>query len=862
MNNPGAAVVAVVEAAAAAETAEAAEAVANAPPLNVLILEDSRFDVELLTEELARAFPQARTRVVRDEPGFAGALAEQSYALILSDYELPGFSGAHALELARGTVPETPFIFVSGVIGEDNAVELLKSGATDYVSKGRLERLPVVVARALNEAADRRAKRLAEQRLHAANKAILQAETRRLALMELGDRIRDMDEPGDIAYAASEMLGQQLGVDRAGYGLVDTAAETIAIERDWTAPGVSSLAGMLHFRDYGSYIEDLRRGVTVAFADARLDPRTRDNADALDAITARAVVNMPLTERGGLVGLLYLNHGEARPWPRDEIDFVREVGDRVRSAIARREAQTELVAFAESLEQQVRARTQERDRTWALSQDLLGVAMPDGHFLSVNPAWETVLGWSADEICAMPFRELLHPDDRRGTEAELVRLSGGARTTGFENRYRTKAGEYRWLSWTAVPDNGLLYAAARDITEQKERAAELDAAREQLRQSQKLEAVGQLTGGLAHDFNNLLAAISGSLELMRRRGLEGKPADMERYVGVAQGAVKRAAALTHRLLAFSRRQTLEPKPINANRLVTDMEELLRRTLGPHVALETVAAVGLWNVHADPGQLENALLNLCINARDAMPEGGKLVVETANRWIDARTARERDLPMGQYVSLTVSDNGVGMPPEVVARAFDPFFTTKPIGMGTGLGLSMIYGFAKQSGGQVRIYSEVGRGTSVSIYLPRHDMQEEAAIAPAEAPMAPRADQGDTVLVVDDEPALRMIIVEVMQGLGYATLEAGDGAEALRILQSPRQRIDLLVSDVGLPGGMNGRQVADAARTARPELKVLFITGYAENAVLSHGHLDPGMHVMTKPFEMDVLARRVKQLIESR
>jgi PAS domain S-box-containing protein len=602
--------------------------------------------------------------------------------------------------------------------------------------------------------------------------------------------------------------------------------------------------------------------VTVAFADARLDPRTRDNADALDAITARAVVNMPLTERGGLVGLLYLNHGEARPWPRDEIDFVREVGDRVRSAIARREAQTELVAFAESLEQQVRARTQERDRTWALSQDLLGVAMPDGHFLSVNPAWETVLGWSADEIRAMPFRELLHPDDRRGTEAELVRLSGGARTTGFENRYRTKAGEYRWLSWTAVPDNGLLYAAARDITEQKERAAELDAAREQLRQSQKLEAVGQLTGGLAHDFNNLLAAISGSLELMRRRGLEGKPADMERYVGVAQGAVKRAAALTHRLLAFSRRQTLEPKPINANRLVTDMEELLRRTLGPHVALETVAAVGLWNVHADPGQLENALLNLCINARDAMPEGGKLVVETANRWIDARTARERDLPMGQYVSLTVSDNGVGMPPEVVARAFDPFFTTKPIGMGTGLGLSMIYGFAKQSGGQVRIYSEVGRGTSVSIYLPRHDMQEEAASAPAEAPMAPRADQGDTVLVVDDEPALRMIIVEVMQGLGYATLEAGDGAEALRILQSPRQRIDLLVSDVGLPGGMNGRQVADAARTARPELKVLFITGYAENAVLSHGHLDPGMHVMTKPFEMDVLARRVKQLIESR
>jgi len=717
--------------------------------IDVLILEDSRFDAELLGEALLAALPQAQTRAVRDERDFVAALAERSPSLILSDYELPGFSGAEALEIAQRMAPETPFVFVSGVIGEDNAVELLKRGATDYVSKGRLARLPVVLDRALKEAADRHAKRVAESQLQAANEAFREAELRRLALMELGDRIRDIDSPAEIAYVASAMLGERLRVDRAGYGLVDKAAETISIDRDWTAPGVASLAGLLHFRDYGSYIEDLQRGATVAFADARLDPRTRDNADALVALTARAVVNMPLTERGGLVGLLYLNHGQAREWTQDELDFVRETGDRVRSAIARREAQIELQAFAESLERQV-----------------------------------------------------------------------------------------------------------------EERAAELEAAREQLRQSQKLEAVGQLTGGLAHDFNNLLAAISGSLELMRRRAIDGQPAELERYIGVAQGAVKRAAALTHRLLAFSRRQTLEPKPLNANRLVSGMEELLRRTLGPEIELERVAAVGLWNVHADPSQLENALLNLCINARDAMPEGGKLVIETANRWVDARTAKERDMPKGQYVSLTVSDNGVGMTPEVVARAFDPFFTTKPIGMGTGLGLSMIYGFAKQSGGQVRIYSEPGKGTSVSIYLPRHDAQEEAASEPVEAPLAPRADQGDTVLVVDDEPALRMIIVEVMRGLGYATLEAGDGAGALRILQSPRQRIDLLVSDVGLPGGMNGRQVADAARTARPGLKVLFITGYAENAVLSHGHLDPGMHVMTKPFEMDVLARRVKELIESR
>ncbi len=828
---------------------------------DILVLEDSRFDVELLTEALVAALPGARVTVVCDEEGFTGALESARYQLILSDYELPGFSGAHALEIARAVAPLTPFIFVSGVIGEDNAVELLKRGATDYVSKGRLARLPVVMERALKEAADREAKQAAEAKLRVAHEIFGAAESRRLALIELSDRIRDMDGICEIAYTASQMLGMQLQVDRAGYGVVNKAAETIEIERDWTAPGVKSLAGTLHFRDYGSYIDDLRQGTTVAFADAHDDPRTRATADALDGIGARAVVNMPLTERGGLVGLLYLNHGSARAWSRDELDFTREVGERIRSAIARREAQLELQAFAESLAREVEVRTRERDRTWELSQDLLAVANGQGSFESVNPAWEAVLGWNRQELMAMPFRQLVHPDDLAATEAELARLAKGERTRGFENRYRAKDGSYRWLSWTAVPEGGLNYSAARDITQQKERAAELDAAREQLRQSQKLEAVGQLTGGLAHDFNNLLAAIGGSLELMRRRGLEGRQADLERYIGVAHGAVKRAAALTHRLLAFSRRQTLEPKSVNLNRLVNGMEDLLRRTLGPGIALENVAAVGLWNVHADPSQLENALLNLCINARDAMPEGGTLVIETANRWVDARTAPARDLPEGQYVSLTVSDNGVGMSAEVAARAFDPFFTTKPIGMGTGLGLSMIYGFAKQSGGQVRIYSEVGQGTSVSIYLPRHDRTEENTTEAEQVETAPRADRGDTVLVVDDEASLRMLIVEVMQGLGYATLEAGDGADALRILES-NQRIDLLLTDVGLPGGMNGRQVADAARTLRAGLKVLFITGYAENAVLSHGHLAPGMHVMTKPFEMDALAKRVKTLIESR
>ncbi|WP_395351880.1 response regulator [Variovorax sp. UC122_21] len=308
---------------------------------DILVLEDSRFDVELLTEALIAALPEARVTVVCDEEGFTGALESARYQLILSDYELPGFSGAHALEIARAVAPLTPFIFVSGVIGEDNAVELLKRGATDYVSKGRLARLPVVMERALKEAADREAKQAAEAKLRVAHEIFGAAEARRLALIELSDRIRDMDGICEIAYTASQMLGTQLGVDRAGYGLVNTAAETIEIERDWTAPGVSSLAGTLRFRDYGSYIDDLRRGTTVVFADAHEDPRTRANAAALDGIGARAVVNMPLTERGGLVGLLLSQPRQRAPLVARRARFHRRgrrahpLGDRAARGAAR-----------------------------------------------------------------------------------------------------------------------------------------------------------------------------------------------------------------------------------------------------------------------------------------------------------------------------------------------------------------------------------------------------------------------------------------------------------------------------------------------------------------------------------------------
>ena len=488
----------------------------------------------------------------------------------------------------------------------------------------------------------------------------------------------------------------------------------------------------------------------------------------------------------------------------------------------------------------------------------------------LGAAQERVIGHSLGAYAAPGQEEAMDLLLRKGREApcrgEIVLHTGAG----------TEVPVLVSLSPLDVGDaSTLVCGVVTDLTEQKLRLWELGEANsrlegeiaergrveEALRQSQKMEAVGQLTGGLAHDFNNLLTGVTGSLELMQTRIAQGRIRDVERYVTAAQGAARRAAALTHRLLAFSRRQTLDPRPTDVNRLMRGMEDLIRRTVGPEITVEApVGAAGVWPTLVDPGQLENALLNLCINARDAMPHGGRITVETANIWMDGRMARDRDLPPGQYVSLSVSDTGTGMPPEVIDKAFDPFFTTKPIGMGTGLGLSMIYGFAKQSGGQARIYSEVGKGTMVCLYLPRHLGEAEVAVLAPELADAPRAEDGQTVLVVDDEPTVRMLVTEVLEDLGYRAIEAGDGAAGLLVLQSD-VRVDLLVTDVGLPGGMNGRQVADAARVARPDLKVLFITGYAENAVLSHGHLDPGMHVLTKPFAMEALANRIRDLISN-
>ncbi|RYC32369.1 PAS domain S-box protein [Lichenibacterium minor] len=525
---------------------------------------------------------------------------------------------------------------------------------------------------------------------------------------------------------------------------------------------------------------------------------------------------------------------------------------------ARKTAEAALRRLNGTLEATVAERTHELDSIWRHSRDMFCVARFDGTFMRLNPAWAETLGWTPEDLLDTPFFDLVHPDDRGRTASAMAVLGDGLSVPGFENRYRHKDGSYRWFSWNAVPHEGLIYSIVRDITDEKEAAAALAKAEEALRQSQKMEAVGQLTGGIAHDFNNLLTGITGALDLMQRRIGQGRTADVGRYVEIAIGSANRAAALTHRLLAFSRRQPLDPRPTDANRLVGSMEDLLRRTTGEAIAFQVALADDLWPTLCDPHQLENALLNLVINARDAMPDGGRLTIETANVTVDAA---EPDGPdPGAYVALTVTDTGHGMAPDVAARAFDPFFTTKPMGQGTGLGLSMIYGFVRQSEGHVAIDSAAGRGTRVRIVLPRF-AGTAASDVPPSGPAAPhRAPARETVLVVEDEPSVRDLVVEVLVDLGYRALQAPDGPAGLKLLREHGQRIDLLVTDVGLPG-MNGRQLAEQGRRLRPDLPVLFITGYAEDATFGEGHLDPGLQMLTKPFTIDALAGRIRAMIEA-
>ena len=612
----------------------------------------------------------------------------------------------------------------------------------------------------------------------------------------------------------------------------------------------------------------------VYVADIATDPLWTDFRDLALAHGLRACWSTPiLSSAGVLQGTFAMYYREPREPTAADLEVVSLVTRTASLVMERKAAETHLRELNETLERRVAERTSERNLLATLFEttDLMVMAADLGYnILAVNKAhadeFERVYGVRpqvGDNLPALLAHQPVHQAQvlagwgrgLAGDEGTIVEDYGDAQ------RHRP----YYEISFRALRDAAGerigAYQFVTDVTARMQAETELRDAQEALRQAQKMEAVGQLTGGIAHDFNNLLTGVIGSLDMMQGQIAKGDNSRIERYATTAISSANRAAALTHRLLAFSRRQPLDPKPVDANRLVTGMEELLRRTIGESIELGLVTAGGLWQTLCDPHQLESAILNLAINARDAMPDGGVLTIETCNAHLDnAYAASQRDVKPGQYICICVTDTGIGMTKDTIGKAFEPFFTTKPIGQGTGLGLSMIYGFTRQSEGYTRIYSEVGQGTTIKLYLPRYYGANDGAEEEQHGELTDshRAEASEVVLVIEDEAAVRNLVLDLLEELGYRAVEATDGPAGLAILQST-QRVDLLITDIGLPG-LNGRQVADAARQHRPDLPVLFMTGYAENAAIANGFLEPGMEMITKPFAVEALATRIRYMIQ--
>ncbi|HEY0943503.1 MAG TPA: PAS domain-containing protein [Steroidobacter sp.] len=705
----------------------------------------------------------------------------------------------------------------------------------------------------------------------------VRAERQLAFQLALSDKLRSLSDAAEIMLTAAGMVGRELGAGRVGYGEIEESTNTVLVVCDWTLPDMPSLAGRHPLNDFGAgLIRELRMGRILRVEDSRNDPRISEveETDIYRTIGSRSGIVVPLIKGGRFVAVFYVHQAEPRRWTDNEVALTRETAERTWDAVERARAENALRQLNATLEQRVEDAFAQR-KLWSELLDsvtaLVAAVGNDYRYLAMNKAYadrferrigvRPQVGQSLLEIMK-GHREQLALSGSRWSRAlageEFTLIEPDATSEGDSPRHFE-------ITYTSLRDrDGAVIGAfqyAQDVTERVRDQQRLSEAEESLRQSQKMEAVGQLTGGIAHDFNNLLTGIIGSLDMMQRKLARGRQIDVNAYVSAAMTAANRAAALTHRLLAFSRRQALDPRPVHPNRLIRGIEELLRRTLGETIALELKEEPDLWLTRCDQNQLESALLNLTINARDAMPEGGKLIIQTCNTQLeDPHEAKLRDVVQGDYICICVTDTGVGMTPEVMSRAFDPFFTTKPIGQGTGLGLSMIYGFTRQSGGYAKIQSEVAKGTTVKLYLPRFHGEHQSSQEPERVPviLQPSARE-EVVLVVEDEQVVRDLVVDLLTELGYRSLQAADGPSGLAIALSD-VRIDLLITDVGLPG-FNGRQLADAACAHRPGLKVLFITGYAHSAAVSNDLLSPGMQMITKPFALETLAERIRDLIES-
>ena len=742
-------------------------------------------------------------------------------------------------------------------------------------------------------AADERAKardalKAAEQRVILANSMLenqlverVRTERFQAALLILGDQLREKTGCAEIRQSAGRILGMTLGIERVAFATVDVELDSVVVRRDWVLGTTPSIVGAYSLDAFGALFDTVRRGEAVVVNDTQLDLRTATGRCECQTRGMRTLINIPLLERGVITTLLVLHGAQPRGWSDDEVSFVRDVAERC------------WIAMERSRAEQALRESEAQFRTLADNMSQLAwTADPSGKIYWYNKRWYDYTGSSLEAMQALGWRSVHHPAHLERVTARLKHCFATGSVWEDTFPLRNQDGTYSWFLSRALPiRDGLGHVihwlgthtditaqvnaeeALRDLNDSLElrvaertremvtinellqvEMSERESVEEALRHAQKMDAIGQLTGGIAHDFNNMLTGVLGALDLIQRRVAAGRVGEVDRYINAAITSANRAASLTHRLLAFARRQSLNPQAVDVNQMVVSMEELLRRTLGESIELCIDLQPRLWQAHTDEHQLESALLNLVINARDAMPDGGRLTVRTSVVHVEAQ--REA-MAHGEYVLLSVEDTGVGMSAEVIGRAFDPFFTTKPIGQGTGLGLSMVYGFVKQTGGHVQIESVVQQGSRIYLYLPCHFERGERHIAEPENPSAPRALIGEQILVVEDEVAVRMLVIDVLHELGYSTLEAGDSKAALPLLQG-LERIDLLVSDVGLPG-LNGRQLAEMARQHRPDLPVLFMTGYARNAEVRAEFLDPDMDMLIKPFSIDDLALKVRTMI---
>ncbi|WP_437881122.1 response regulator [Pseudomonas sp. LRF_L74] len=785
-------------------------------PLKLLLIEDCSHDVELSVLTLERSGMLVEPVVAYDAPGVERALTEQAFDLVLSDFLLPGFSGAQALQIAQRLAPTTPFIFLSGMFGEQHAVDMMRQGAIDYVLKQNLDMLPKAVNRAMAEVRERRRRQKAEAALRDVEvRAGLAVDAARLGTWDLDPRTQRLvwDERCRELYG----VGPEVELD-LDYFLARCHPQDRSLVLERVEQAMSFDGDHLYHVEYRM-------------------PRA-DGSERWLSTRGRAFF--------------------------EGSECVRFIGV-VQDITEQRQATESLQRMNERLGQRVERRTRERDRVWDVSRDMLAILRFDLTPTELNPAWEELLGWPRERLTRELLIDLVHPDDREATLREALAIRRGKVSTRFIIRLRHVDGDYRWFSWTLVPEGELMYASARDITAERQAANELEAINQRLRvqiqererveatlqQMQRLEAVGQLTAGVAHDFNNLLTVVLTSARLLSR--------DLEREsVSKAQArlqnitdAGERGARLTAQLLAFSRRQRLEPEAVNLNEMVQGMGDLLQSTMGGRIRIETSTAEDLWHAMVDPTQIEMIMLNLAINARDAMPEGGVLRLVTRNERVALPAQRPEDPEPGDYVTLSVEDNGVGMDEEVLAKVFEPFFTTKAVGKGSGLGLAQVFGFAKQSGGGVSIVTAPDQGTQVKVLLPAVVQPLREAREAVEAPPSSQAAPARTILLVDDDASVRMVTGMLLGDMGYVVIEADSGDAALRALDG---RVEMLVTDYAMPG-MTGAELAEAVRLRRPGLPILFITGYAELGGLE---MDDTL-ILQKPYREDELAAKLRQAL---